>query len=337
MITNAILWVFPLPKNSEEKEFAIGYLRQLRHIQGFQNIFVPQRIYTSLNSVMKNQDNYIRTLPMKTRKETDMVKSLHGYLDSLLWEMKKTDVQEAQLNSFLEIFEIWLKARSQRAVVIAACSDPAGSFSRLVHLLTSDKRGFIENLADDIELWFFSHYTDIPAKWSYFFQFPPQVAKTLEGDSFILEYRKRLANFRDEYLSGGIESRRLTKYEILLSSMITSQNKFNAYLSTKYHGNMIIGNGPLGPSKQNLIARICPQWKCQKFGKILEDIEAEERLFSPYFMNLDLYPSELIESIDLSEQQKRNKRPFWITLCSETLHKASLELALSNYRKRIGA
>jgi hypothetical protein len=325
-----------MPNNPEEREFAIGYLRQLRHIQVFQNIFVPRRVLSSLNSAIKTQDEYIRTLPARTREETNTAKCVREYLDSLLWEMKKTDVQEAQLDSFLRAFEIWLKARSLRAVVITPCFGLTGSFSKLVHLLTSDKRDFIENLADDIELWLFSHCADITAEWPYFLQFTPQVAKTLESDPSLLEYRRRLANLRNQYLSWNIENRRLTRYERLLSTMISSLNEINIHLSTKYHENMIIRKGPLGPSKQNLIARTCPQWKCRKFGKILEDFETEG-IFSPYFINLDLYPSELIESVDLSKHQKKDKLPFWIALCSETLPKASLELALGEYKKRIGA
>jgi hypothetical protein len=70
---------------------------------------------------------------------------------------------------------------------------------------------------------------------------------------------------------------------------------------------------------------------------MLKEAEVRKDPFTPYFMDFDFYPSELLESIQPSELSNKKAKPFWYSYAFEAVCKAELNTALGSYKKRIGA
>ena len=335
-MVNVVIWEFLPPRSFEEKEFAIAYFRQFHYFQGFRDVFIPQSVFLSVSSVVESEDSYIKTMPMMTEKETRVVEDLEKLLDSLLWKMKKTDVLESGLTSLLAAFAVWLQSRSLSAVVVLPLSDPTGYCSKLVHLLAGDQRDYIGCLAEDVELWFFSHFADFSTEWPYFLNFALSRANKLEKDSCFLRHRKQLVWFRKNYLLRDVTRIDFTEYERALSIMARDQKTLLQYASVEYHEHIVVRKASLAPSTENLKVRTNLRWKCGSFGKMLKDAEMHNGVFSPYFLNFDFYPSELLRSIEPADLLNNDAVPLLrASLSFETGLKAELELALDNYGKRI--
>ena len=136
---------------------------------------------------------------------------------------------------------------------------------------------------------------------------------------------------------GDVAKTDLTEYEGALSIMSSYQKRLLQYMSIEYHEHIIVRKAPLAPSGENLKARTSILWKCNSFDRMLKDAEMHDGVFSPYFMNFDFYPSELLRSIELADLLNNDAKPLWTSLSFETSLKAELEIALNNYRKRIRA
>jgi hypothetical protein len=334
-MVNAAVWEFLPPKNSEEKESTVAYLRQFHCLQGFQNIFIPRSAFSSICNVIEAEDSYVKMLPMITREDEKTLESLEESLNSLLWKMKKIEVHDSDLTSFLSAFAIWLQAKRLKAVVILPLSNPTSDFSRLIHFLVGERRDYLGNIAEDIELWFFSHFADLDAEWPYFFDFPLSTANALEEDSYFLKYRRRLTEFRGNYLSWSATRKDWTGYGRAFSNMLVIQGLILGHMAKKYGDRVFVRKNSFAPTKENLKARVNSRWKCHPFGRILKETKMKNESFTPYFMEFDFYPFELLKSIKPTDLLNKKAKPFWYSHAFETVNKAELRTVLSGYRKRI--
>ncbi|MEM3640510.1 MAG: hypothetical protein QXH37_01090 [Candidatus Bathyarchaeia archaeon] len=114
-----------LPRNAEEISFAITYLRQLNFFHGFETVFVPKIVLDTINEFTSlNQDKYLKELKQINRNDSKLVKDFEKKLNSILWQMKRTDIYEAQLTSLLSLYAIWLQAKRLKSLIIQSMSDP---------------------------------------------------------------------------------------------------------------------------------------------------------------------------------------------------------------------
>jgi hypothetical protein len=157
----------------------------------------------------------------------------------------------------------------------------------------------------------------------------------LEKDSYFLEQRKELVESREKFLEGDVEKRNLIEYEKILSNMITNLETILDHLSKKYYTHIIITKASLAPSKENLKALMHSTWKCDSFGNMLKEADTRRSVFTPYFVNFDYYPVELLKSIKSGDSFGNTAHPLRQACSFKAGIKADMELALTNYGQRI--
>jgi len=335
-MTNAILWEFLPPNNSEDKEFTIAYIRQVHHFQGFQDIFIPKNVFSSLSSIIEPNDKFVKKLPLIGKTDKRILEDFEKSINTLLWSIKKTDIFETGLTSFLVAFAIWVQAKKLKSAIILHLSNPTSNFSRLMHILAGEQRKFVECVADDVESWFFSHFADFPAEWPYFFNFTSSTIDMLEKDPIFLEYQRNFIDSREKFFEVGFEKTNLTEYDKILSRITANQKVLFNHVSKNYREHFIATKASLAPSKENWKALRHLTWKCNSFGKMLEHAEIYGSNFIPYFVRFDFYPFELLKKIKANSLLSERDTAFNSTYSFETALKAEMDFVLNNFRKRIG-
>lgn len=196
-MVNAIILDLALPRYTEETDFAITYLRQMNFFHGFETVLGTKTVLDTISEFTSvNQEKYLKELRQISRSDSKLVKDFEKKLNLILWQMKRTDIHEAQLTSLLSLYAIWLQAKRLKSLIIQSMSDPTSDFSRLIHILAGEGREFIGLLADDIELWLFSHFADLYVEWPYFLHFPKKVVETFLEDDYFKKIRKQFIGFR---------------------------------------------------------------------------------------------------------------------------------------------
>jgi hypothetical protein len=205
-----------------------------------------------------------------------------------------------------------------------------------MHLLVGKQTESLGSFADDVEYWFFSHFADLTVKWPYFLNFNKSTADLLEKDPCFLKHRREIVGLRRNYLTRDITESILIDYKRTLSNIVVDQRLLIEHISKKYREEIILMKASLAPSLRNLEKRMHPTWKCDSLGEMFEEINIDNGVFAPYYINFDFYPSELLKSINPFDLLNGKARPFGVSQLFKTGCKREMELAIQNYRERIG-
>lgn len=335
-MANALIWEFSPPRSAEEKEFAVAYFRQLHFVQGFQSIFVSKNVFLSISSMVEPEDSYVEPLPKVDEAEKRILENFGKSLDRLLWTTKKKDVLETGLTSLLAAVEVWIQARKLKSAIVLPSSNPTSNCAQLMHLLVGEQTETLASFADDVEYWFFSHFADLTVEWPYFLNFNKSMADILEKDPCFLKHRRDIVELRKNYLTRDITKEILSDYRRTLSNVVVDQRLLIERMSKKHREEIILVKASLAPSLRNLEKRIHPTWKCDPFGEMFEETDISNGVFTPYYIDFDFYPSELLKSINPFDLLNSKARPFGVSQLFVTACKKEMELAIQNYRKRIG-
>jgi len=331
---NAIVWELSPTKISDNKKFLISYLRQVYYIHGFHDVYVPTKVFASLNSMFGPYDTFIKRLPVMGKTNEKILENFEKDINHFLWSNKRTDILETGLTSFLGTLAIWLQAKKLKSTVILHLSNPIDSFSRLMHILIGEQRDVIECLADDIEYWFFSHFADFPVECPYFFDFSSTTIDMLQEDAKFIECRKKFIESREKIFEASFEKTRLTQYNRTFLSITNNQKVLFNHLYKKYRKCFIVTTASVAPSKQSwkALKPITSKWK--SIGKSFEGAGMCKCEFTPYFTRFDLYPLELFKKIKANSLQNETTTSFRSAYDFGTAIKAEMKLALDNFRKR---
>jgi hypothetical protein len=335
-MANALIWEFSPPRSAEEKEFAVAYFRQLHFVQGFQSIFLPKKVFSSIKSIVEPGDSYVKPLPKVAQTEKRILENFGESLDRLLWTIKKTDVFETGLASLLATVEVWVQARKLDSAIVLPSSNPTSNCAQLMHLLVGKQTESLACFVDDVEYWFFSHFADLTVRWPYFLNFNKSAADLLEKDPCFLKHRREIVELRRNYLTRNITKSILIDYKRALSNILVDQRLLIEHMSKKYREEIILMKASVAPSLRNLEKRMHPTWKSDSFGEMLEEIGISNGVFTPYYINFDFYPSELLKSINSFDLLSGKARPFGVSQLFKTGCKKEMELAIQNYRERMG-
>jgi hypothetical protein len=333
-MTNAIVWELSPINTSEGKKFLISYIRQVHYIHGFNDIYVPDRVFTSINSMFESYDTFIKRLPSMGKTNENILKNFEKGINHFLWSTKRTDILETGLTAFLATLAIWLQAKKLKATIILPLSKPISNFSRLIHILVGEQREAIECLIDDIEYWFFSHFADFSVEWPYFFDFSSVTIDMLQKDKKFMKCRNNFVESREKIFEVSFKKATLTQFTRTFLSVTNNQKAFFNHLYKKYRKFFITTKASVAPSNQSwkTLKRVTSKW--ESIGISFEDAGLCKYKFAPYFTRLDLYPLELFKKIkanSLSETTTSFRSAFNFG----TALKAEMKLALDNYRKRI--
>jgi hypothetical protein len=335
-MANALIWEFSPPRSAEEKEFAVAYFRQLHFVQGFQSIFLSKNVFSSISSIVEPEDTYVEPLPKVAETEKRILDNFGESLDRLLWTIKKKDVFETGLASLLATVEVWVQAKKLDSAIVLPSSNPTSNCAQLMHLLVGKQTESLASFADDVEYWFFSHFADLTVGWPYFLNFNKSTADLLEKDLCFLKFRRKIVELRRNYLTRDITESILIDYKRTLSNIVVDQRLLIEHMSKRYREEIILMKASLAPSSRNLEKRMQPSWKSDSFGEMFEEIDINNGVFTPYYINFDFYPSELLKSINPFDWLNSKARPFGVSQLFKAGCKKEMELAIQNYRERMG-
>jgi len=336
-MVDAIVSDLVFSEKIEEINFVLSYLRQLHFLQGFERIFLPKAALDAIKESATIEDKkFLEQIDKPTKSENALSKECESELSSILWKMKRTDIQEAQLSSLLSLYPIWLQAKRQRSVIIQAALEPTSHFSRLIHLLAGEQRDFIGRLADDIELWFLSHFADLYTEWPFFLSFTKDTAKILQKNDY---YRKSFAEFKDlrtKTCAHPANEREFRKRATMLSEMVTYSHQILRLAQERHGKDIILCRASLAVSNETLKGTAKETWHypvMARFSK--EEAKTADQTFLPCFAHIKYYPLGLLKSIKPYGLLTKNTNPLVYYSLFETAQEAELKLVLSEFKKRL--
>jgi hypothetical protein len=324
-----------LPRNIEEVNFAITYLRQLHFLHGFERIFVPKVVLGTISEFTQvDGEKYLEKLGQLDDSEDKLVREFENEFTSILWQMKRTDIYEAQLSSLLSLYAIWLQAKRLRSLIVQSLSTPTDSFFRLIHLLAGEQREFIGRLADDIELWLFSHFADLYVEWPYFLSFTKEMVEIFQKDDYYKKSQEQFIDFRTRtcvYPANKFEFRKRAK---MISQMLAHFNWIIRSATEKFSKEIIISRASLAVSNVTLITT---KKKTLNYSMLAEfrEVQLTNRVLVPCFLHIKFYPSELLKSVRPYGLLPEGTNPLVYYSLFENAQEAELKLVLSKLRKRL--
>jgi len=332
-MVNAILWSPASALNNvEETGLVIRYIQQLHSFHGFDTIFVPEDTYSRIRKKETYRMDYLRRLPNPPNRSDELIAEIRCRLDSILWELKRTDHIEAQLTSFISLYSKWIHARLLEAVVVLPMTSPTSPVSRFFHTLTGDQREFIKHLADDLELWFLSRFADIRIRWPHFLDFPEEIEEIISA-RFDLDKLKHLRTEICEYPTGKQEEQTRKK---LLQEALELNGLIMEFATKNYRGITILTQSAIGVSNRNLLAFERLNWHYSELMKILQEPFPSSKRFLPCFIPDKLYSLEVVRKIEPlnSLQDATNPLEYYATF--ELVHDKNVDLALKSFERRLG-
>lgn len=335
-MVNAIILDLALPRNTEEINFAITYLRQLNFFHGFETVFVPKTVLDTISEFTSvSQEKYLKELRQISRSDAKLMKDFEKKLNSILWQMKRTDIHEAQLTSLLSLYAIWLQAKRLKSLIIQSMSDPTSDFSRLIHLLAGEGREFISFLADDIELWLFSHFADIYVEWPYFLRFPQKLVEAFLEDDYFKKNRKQFISFRTQVCVHPVNELEMNKRARMISKMQQYFSWILALAKEKYGEEVIISKASLAVSNKTLKATERKTLNYSELTKFFKETNPVTQSFTPYFVHVKFYPSKLLKPVKPYSLLPKSTNALIYYHMFETAQEAELKLVLSKFRERM--
>jgi hypothetical protein len=336
-MVNAIVSDLVFSKNIEEIAFVLSYLRQLHFLQGFERIFLPRTAFDAIKeSATIEEDKFLESIDKPTKSESALLKECEMELSSILWTMKRTDIHEAQLSSLLSLYSTWLQAKRQRSVIVQAALEPTSPFSRLIHLLAGEQKEFIGHLADDIELWFLSHFGDLYTEWPFFLSFSKDTARTLQKNDYYRDFFGEFVDLRTKTCGYSASKHEFTKRAIMLSEMVAYSHQI-LRLAKEMHGKeIILYRASLAVSNETITGIAREAWRYQTMAKFFKDeAKTTDQTFLPCFAYIKHYPLRLLKSMKPHGPLTKKTNPLVYHSLFETAQEAELELVLSSFKKRL--
>jgi len=331
-MVNAIIVDLYFPKSAEEINFAITYLRQLNFFHGFENIFVPKVVLDAISEfVSLRQEKYLKELEQISRNECKLVKNFEKTLNSILWQIKRTDVYEAQLSPLLSLYAILLQAKKLKSLVILSMSDPTSYFSRLIHLLAGEGKEFIGPLADDIELWLFSHFADLYIECPYFLRLPKKVAEEFLKDNYFKKIRSQIIDFRTQICMYPTSELEIKKRAKMISKMQRYFNWIVMLAKEKYNKEIILSKASLAVSNETLMTK---RRKALNYPELATFFKLIDQNFVPCFIHAKFYPLELLKSVKPCDLLLKGTDPLVYYRMFENVQEAELNLVFRKFRER---
>ena len=335
-MVNAIILDLDLPRNTEEINFAITYFRQLNFFHGFETIFAPKVVLDTISKFTSiSLEKYLKELGQISRSDSKLAKDFEKKLNSILWQMKRTDIHEAQLSSLLSLYTIWLQAKRLKSLIIQSMSDPTSHFSRLIHLLAGEDREFIGPLADDIELWLFSHFADLYVEWPYFLRFPKEVTKTFLKDDYFKRVQKQFIDFRTRTCAYPANELEMNKRARMISKMQQYFNWILTLAKEKYGEEVIISRASLAVSNKTLTAKERKALNYSELARFLKETKLSNQNFAPCFIHVKFYPSKLLKPVKPYGLLPKNTNSLVYYHMFETAQEAEFRLVFSKFRERM--
>jgi hypothetical protein len=335
-MVNAIICDLNLPNNREETDFFIAYLRQLHFFHGFDRIFVSKsavdliREWTSID-----EEKYLRTLDQTNGYELVLARELEQELGDILWQMKKTDIYEANLSSLPSLYALWSVARRLESLIVQPMSTTTGDFSRIIHLLAGTQREFIGNLADDIELWLLCHFADIYVDWPYFLSFPKQIIEEFQREKLYWKNQNHFVDSRTKICGYAQNRMEYRKRESMISGMQKYFNHLTRWATEKHGQEVIINRTSIAVSNAMLSALEKTPLNYPALIRYFKKTPQTKRIFDPCFLNIKLYPLDLVKSASSNGLMNEGKSPFSRYGLFQTAQEVELELVLSRFKKRL--
>jgi hypothetical protein len=335
-MVNAIILDLDLPRNTEEIDFAITYLRQLNFFHGIETIFVPKVVLDTITEFTSiNQEKYLKELGQISRSDNELARDFEKKLNSILWQMKRTDIHEAQLSSLLSLYAIWLQAKRLKSLVIQSMSDPTSYFSRLIHLLAGEGREFIGPLANDIELWLFSHFADLYVEWPYFLRFPKEVTETFLKEDYFKRIQKQFIDFRTRTCVHPANELEMKKRARMISKMQRYFDWLLTLAKEKYGEEVIISKASLTVSNKTLTATERKALNYSELAEFFKETELINQNFVPCFIHVKFYPSKLLKPVEPYGLLPKSTNSLVYYHMFETAQEAELKLVFSKFRERM--
>ena len=331
IMVNALLWDLPSTLyNPEETNLVVEYVQQIHFLHGFETIFVSENIYDRIAARRPYENDYLRKLPNFQNSLYKLLEKVKHELDSILWNLKKIDHIEAQLNSFVSLYSKWVHALSLEAVVVLPMMVPTSSVSHFFHILVSDKRDFIGHLADDLELWLLSRFANVPIRWPYYLNFSEQIKENL-STQFDLDQFKDLRTEICKYPTTKQEEQTRKK---LLREALEFNKSIMEFSMTNYPDSIVLTRSAIGVSNENLLASERLNWHHPKLMKILQEPILNSKGFVPCFVPDKLYSLELIRRIQPLSSLRDAIDPLKYAV-AELLCDKNVDFALENFKKRL--
>ena len=293
-MVNAIIPNLPTPASDIEVRHIVQYLDQLHYVRGYDRICIlpPFSNATSLSYV----DEYPRQIENEVNATIEIIIER---LNSILWDLKKTDYMEANLQPFVYLFSLWLKAKQIKAIIIFPTIDILSPVVHLCQVLIDDRRDCIGTLADDIELWFFSHFADVYINIPYFINFTPEIRNSVKKYVNIKMLRE-LLNILCNYPTSSLEWRKRDK---IISKIANYWRRVVKFTQILYKNQIIATPVPIAVSNRNLSSFEKLEWKHKNLMSIFKDHILKDSKFDPYFIIDNLYPKELLKGIELLKRE----------------------------------
>lgn len=334
-MVNAIVHDLSFSRTPEGTELVVSYLRQLHFVHGFETVFIPSALHAVINAQKNSKEKYLRKLGHLNRNENSTMRECEKKLESILWKMKRTDIDEAHLRSFLSLLSVWLQAIRLKSLVVEPLCSPVNNFSTLTYLLVGDQRDYIGKLADDIELWLFSHFADLYSEWPYFLDFSVRTAESLQEDEGYAKFHRLFKGLRTKSQIYSTHENSLKKRAKTLSRTLAYCNFILALAKQKCGKEVIITRSSLAVGNKTLSATRKRIWNYADFAHLLWQDNSERPTFVPCFAHVKLHPLQLLKSIRPYGLLPENMNPLVYYGSFEMSEETHLKLALSAFRKRL--
>jgi len=331
-MVNALLWGFPSTLDiGEEIDLAFQYFEQLHFLHGFETIFMAEDTFNCIRKEKPKINDYLRKLPNSRNSQGKLLEKIKHELDSILWELKKTDYTEAQLHSFVSIYSKWLHALPLKAVVVLPMMVPTGSVSHFFHLLVGGKRDFIGPLADDLELWFLSRFADVSFRWPYYLNLSKQMKEVLSTQFDFAQFK----DLRTKICMYPTSNQEKQGRSELLRQAQEFNRLITEFSTTNYPDNIVFTRSAIGVSNENLLAFERLNWHYPKLMKILQGPPLNNKGFVSCFVADKLYSLELMHRIKPLGSLEHTTNPLNYYATFELICDRNMDLALENFKKRL--
>lgn len=329
-MVNALLW--DLPSTFYNLDLMIGYVQQIHLLHGFETIFVSESIHDRIVGRKPYTTSYLRQLPNFDDRQDRLLERIKHELDSILWNLKKTDHTEAQLGSFLSLYSKWLHALSLEAVVVLPMMAPTSASSHFFHILVSDKRDFIGHLADDLELWLLSRFADVAIRWPYYLDFSREIKENLLAQFDFDQFR----NLRTEICKCPTNKQEEKTRNKLLWKAMEFNRSMIEFSTTNYPDKVVLTRSAIGVSNENLLAFARLNRHYPKLTEILQEPILSNKGFVPCFVPDKLYSFELVQRIQPLKSLRNTINVLNYYAAFELACDKDVDLALKIFGKRLG-
>lgn len=324
---NALIPDLNMQMTESERDYVLRYLQQLHFIHGYSTIFLTHEIVDKGEVSL----DYVKVFPERFKEEVcTFSEAMKNEIDEILWNTKKTDYMEANLAPFVSLYSLWLGAALTKAFVLFSRLSLISPVIHLCQVLADQRRDFLGGLAEDIELWFFSHFADVQVQWPFFLCFSEQNIRILEKQIDIKDFHP-LLNQMCIYPHSNAEWNQRTK----IIAKARNYAKLILVSSKKlFRSETVATKTPIAPSNNTLRSFEQLTWNFSTFAEQANKIIRKGNRFTPCFAVDALYPRELIAKMRPLEGSIRNM-PMLLGIAPESSGYKVIELAQKAFQRRL--